>query len=396
MGVAVCRPQEYREVFPSMDGAPGIVADGPSNGRLWNRGGCQTVQRVQMPFGTSVSGVQGPVSPSGGGGRASPIVILRDPRYGCRAADESPHIDSEVGSIPGGGAWGVFSSQCVFPGADGPPLCFIRQWSHDPGDDPALEHSPDIQIHAPVCPEVAIVWRQCWIPVLRPPPGFETFSWPWEEWVTDGKASLFDFSQELPSCFFWRYRGQSVGPPSLPISPVLRDSLDDSFAANVGSSREESNSTSAAVAVAPAVVNTLPVGIISGPDVVVDLSSPGPVSGSPVDAIADFASRVTGRAGCPSPAFVLRWRLAREGPFLAERSSSSIRCLGPGCAFRNTTYRPLDYALPSGRVWSSHAPSPIPGVDWHPGDGRPVGNGSWTVAAFINSGPGYTCGCTAP
>ena len=105
MGVAVCRPQEYCEVFPSMDGALGIVADGPSTGHLWNRGGCQTVQRAQMPFGTSVSGVQGPVSPSGGGGgRASPIVILRDLRYGCRAADESPHIDSEVGSIPGGGA----------------------------------------------------------------------------------------------------------------------------------------------------------------------------------------------------------------------------------------------------------------------------------------------------
>ena len=32
------------------------------------------------------------------------------------------------------------------------------------------------------------------------------------------------------------------------------------------------------------------------------------------------------------------WRLAQEGPFLAERSLESIRSLGPGCAFRNTTY----------------------------------------------------------
>ena len=41
---------------------------------------------------------------------------------------------------------------------------------------------------------------------------------------------------------------------------------------------------------------------------------------------------------------VPRWRLAPEGPFLKERSMESIRSLGPGCAFRNTTYRVSDYA----------------------------------------------------
>ena len=45
---------------------------------------------------------------------------------------------------------------------------------------------------------------------------------------------------------------------------------------------------------------------------------------------------------------VPRWRLAREGPFLKERSAESIRSLGPGCAFRNTTYRVADYAEPEG------------------------------------------------
>ena len=45
---------------------------------------------------------------------------------------------------------------------------------------------------------------------------------------------------------------------------------------------------------------------------------------------------------------VPRWRLAREGPFLEERSAESIRSLGPGCAFRNTTYRVADYAEPAG------------------------------------------------
>ena len=47
---------------------------------------------------------------------------------------------------------------------------------------------------------------------------------------------------------------------------------------------------------------------------------------------------------CPVP----RWRLAREGPFLEERLQESIRSLGPGCAFTNTTYRASDYAAPVG------------------------------------------------
>ena len=55
----------------------------------------------------------------------------------------------------------------------------------------------------------------------------------------------------------------------------------------------------------------------------------------------------TGRVvDCEVP--VPRWRLAREGPFLEERSTESIRSLGPGCAFRNTTYRVSDYAEPAG------------------------------------------------
>ena len=45
---------------------------------------------------------------------------------------------------------------------------------------------------------------------------------------------------------------------------------------------------------------------------------------------------------------VPRWWLAREGPFLEERSAESIRSLGPGCAFRNTTYCVSDYAEPTG------------------------------------------------
>ena len=55
----------------------------------------------------------------------------------------------------------------------------------------------------------------------------------------------------------------------------------------------------------------------------------------------------TGRAA-DRKVVVPRWRLAREGLFLEERSAESIRSLGPGCAFRNTTYRVSDYAEPAG------------------------------------------------
>ena len=45
---------------------------------------------------------------------------------------------------------------------------------------------------------------------------------------------------------------------------------------------------------------------------------------------------------------VPRWRLAQEGSFLAERSPESIRSLGAGCTFRQTTYYASDYASPVG------------------------------------------------
>ena len=51
---------------------------------------------------------------------------------------------------------------------------------------------------------------------------------------------------------------------------------------------------------------------------------------------------------CRSSSRVTRWRLAREGPFLAERSTSVLRTLGAGCAFRKTTYRASDHVWLSG------------------------------------------------
>ena len=114
----------------------------------------------------------------------------------------------------------------------------------------------------------------------------------------------------------------------------------------MGSSREESSSPSEAVIATQTVLDALPVGMDS--DVLAASPSPDvlrplrPLSGSPLEAVANLPYYLSGRVGRRSPALVPRWRLA------AERSSSSLRSFGAGCAFRKATYRPSDYASPSG------------------------------------------------
>ena len=43
-----------------------------------------------------------------------------------------------------------------------------------------------------------------------------------------------------------------------------------------------------------------------------------------------------------------QWCLAREGPFLNERSLASLRVLGTGCTFRHTTHSVENHAPPPG------------------------------------------------
>ena len=196
-------------------------------------------------FGTQVSSPQGPIPPSSAPG---------DCFLGC------------CRSWPG--LWPSRSSRiCTFPflrrerpPGQVPEQCFpcdipsggLTNTHHVSfasgatimGDEPPLEQSPDICIHE--VDEMDIVSVETDVPnsVLRPPPGFRPFSWPWEKRGTDGDPSLFNFSKELPGWFPWGYGGQSVDPPSLPISPIIQDSLDDSVVVNVGSSREEPSTPS--------------------------------------------------------------------------------------------------------------------------------------------------------
>ena len=136
--------------------------------------------------------------------------------------------------------------------------------------------------------------------------------------------SVFTFTKELPGWFPWNSGGLPVDMPSLPLSPIVPDSLDDSG-------------------------DVLPE--LTDAEILAD--SPLPTAeGLLADLLwAPAATQPQGASGHidrRSPGRVPRWRLAREGPFLAERSPAALSSFGTGCAFRNTSYRASDYASPSG------------------------------------------------
>ena len=155
---------------------------------------------------------------------------------------------------------------------------------------------------------------------LPPPPGFSPFVWP----VDDGGMDVDDLCAPIS------------GDGSLTFSPIGRVSSDVSDAA--GSSEE-------GVLISPLADNssevTPAVGYARLPLPSVDNSLVPDLVWVP--ALPQSTGTYVDRK-CPVP----RWRLAREGPFLEERSPEYIRSLGPGCAFRDTTYRASDYAAPVG------------------------------------------------
>ena len=151
-----------------------------------------------------------------------------------------------------------------------------------------------------------------------------------------GDPSLFDFSAELPGWFPMGLVESSGDPPSLPISPILSMTPEDSVVGNLVPSRDEPDT---------------PSGTDSLPDALLGYSPPDlsrPILTSPAEVFSDLPDCPTSRDVRRSPGPVPCWRLSREGPFLSEPSSSSLNCFGDGCAFRNTTYHPSDYTKPSG------------------------------------------------
>ena len=298
-------------------------------------------------------------------------------------------------SIPASG--GVLSAGSAYTGPADPRRISFTSGVTVLGDEPIVEqssdkisvHRSDIQIHDPVCPDtpdvndmdISDVPADVPIPVLRPPRGFCTR----KEWGPDGNLSTFNFSDELPGWFPWMYAGLSVDPPSLPISPIIQDSLDDSVVANVGSSRDETNTSSEAPTLAEPAVEDIPVKMDVLPDVLAD-SPPAdvfrPVLVLPVDVVSHLSDCRTPPADRRSPGLVPRWRLAGRASFLRNALRRQFLCLR------------LCFAV--WRVWGSPtAPSPVPRMDWHAGVCQSVRNGTGEVVTFLILGPGHGCGYPA-
>ena len=208
------------------------------------------------------------------------------------------------------------------------------------GGAPPQDNSPNIVLQDPPCPEIAEgddmdpdgATEDITTTVVPPPPGFRQFSWPREEWSVGSEQSLLDFAKGLPGWFPWRYGEQPVDPPSLPLSPILQESLDDSVIANVGSSRDESSAPSETVVITQPVgdalrveTNYVAISESMSPDVA------GVCSGLPLGLVVDSPQGITNRKSRRSLSGVPRWRPAWEGHFIAERSSSSLRSFGAVC-----------------------------------------------------------------
>ena len=198
-GIAICRPPECCEVFPSMDSAPGLVEDGPlSLGSRWMYD-CSTSPDAGWCTSIVFTGTCFPIRRFGKGSfpdccHLSPMLwLLRGYRictyrFRSRVLFRGRYRRTAYRPVclPGG---------CVTFDSEVTVL----------GDDPVVSDSPDIQMHAPVFPDVAgdeeadsmEAARDVPVPVLRPPPGFAAFSWPRAEWGTDGAASQFDFSRGM-------------------------------------------------------------------------------------------------------------------------------------------------------------------------------------------------------
>ena len=89
----------------------------------------------------------------------------------------------------------------------------------------------------------------------------------------------------------------------------------------------------------------------------------GAMSGSSYLLYYSAIDSPAGLPGARSRTHVPHWRFVWEGSFLSELGQSDVGGFDQGCAFRNTTYRPSDFAQPSGKYGFAAAPPEVSRMD---------------------------------
>ena len=289
----------------------------------------------------------------GGGGGVIPLSVV------VRAMAIAQHTQLRIFIPASGVPPGQVPADC-FPGGVPSQELTSSRWVSFAGsvtvlgDAPPPVCSPDCSAQELICSvvteedEMAIVEEMTDTTdapptIIPPPPGLSQFSWPYEDWSVGDGQSLFTFTKDLPGWCPAHSGGLPVDVPSLPYSS------NDSVTAIMGSSREETFTPLEVVVIVPPVGDVRPAQ--TDAELLAESSLPtaegllqdllwAPVAPRPPD--------IAERGDPCSSTKVSRWRLAREGPFLAERSTAALSSFGAGCAFRYSSYRASDYVSPTG------------------------------------------------
>ena len=193
---------------------------------------------------------------------------------------------------------------------------------------------------------------------LPPPPGFSPFMFP----LNDGGMDADELCARL---------GVDCSPSLAPISRVCTDVPDLAVSPGVG------------VLVSPIIDGSSDVAPAELPLLSVDNSFGQAMLWAPAE---PQDTRPNDDREIPVP----RWRLAREGPFLAERSPESIRSLGVGGWVRIQTYHLscLGLRIACGGLWPTPAPPTVHRMDRGPPVGRTYRNQWCPVGRQTLTGPG--------
>ena len=159
---------------------------------------------------------------------------------------------------------------------------------------------------------------------ISPPPGFPQFRWPQADWSLEGDPSLDPGLKFVTSWSTRIIKERSAGLPSLPLSPITAEGSQDSMIVQLGSPADATPK--------PAGLNQIRSTHRGRPrrPLKRELRREKPAPA------ADFLFKnrnLMETDGNLDRNSTPRWRLAREGLFMNERSKASLRVLGKGCVF---------------------------------------------------------------